>query len=135
MLSDKALYWMAVGFLALVAGNSVVSSHGDWVSCLGEQSLQVAQGVTDRAMMAVSRAGTVYDQKNSSFPQGELAAMRMQTRLASIQGRLASRQARLQAEKIRLITLTNLKEGVICSRPEIRADVSDADENAIQDVN
>ena len=135
MLSDKALYWTAVGFLALVAGNSVVSSHGDWVSCLGEQSLQVAQRVTDRAMMAVGRAGTVYDQNGRSFPQGEFAAARVQTRLASIQGRLASRQARLQAQKIRVITLTNPKQEVICSRPEIRVDVSDADESAIEDAN
>ena len=135
MVSDKALYWVALGVLALVAGNSVMSTHGDWVSCLGEQSLQVAQRVTDRAMMAVGRAGTIYDANGRSFPQGELAAARVQTRLASIQGRLASRQARLQAEKIRVITLTNVKQRVICSRPEIRVEVSDADENAIEDVN
>ena len=121
MISDKALYWMALGILGLVAGNSLASRHRDWISCLSEQSLQVAQRITDGAMSAVDRGGSLYDRTDQRINQGQMVAVRLQTRLAAVQTRLASRQAalaRLQADKVRMISLTAMKRGMACAQED-----------------
>ena len=76
MVSDKAMYWLAVGVLAIVAANSV-TRHSDWISSLNDRSLDVAQRVTDRAMAMAGRGGDIYDHTNDGLTRGQLAAIRV----------------------------------------------------------
>ena len=136
MVSDRALYWMSVGTLALVAGNSLATRHGDWISCLGERSLGIAQRVTDRATSIIDRGDALSDRTEQRINQGQLVAVRLQTRLAAVQTRLARQQTalvRLQADKVRMISLTAMKQGMACAHKNVVVDVSGPDVDVSDD--
>ena len=138
MVSDKALYWIAVGVLALVAGNSLMTRHDDWVNCIGDESLQVAQRVTDRVMAMVRPGGTLFDGTNDRFARSEYAVARVQSRIASVQARVARKQAdlaRLQAEKVRTFDFTTVKRTVKCPRREVTVEVPDVQVEVSDDLN
>jgi len=138
MVSDKAMYWMAVGVLALVAGNSLMTRHGDWVSCLGGESLHAAQRVTDRVMAMVRPGGTLFDGTNDRFARSELAVARVQTRIASVQARVATRQAelaRMEAEKVRTFDFNMVNRTVKCPRQAVRVEVPEVQVEVSDDLN
>jgi hypothetical protein len=136
MVSDKVVYWMAVGVLAIVVGNSLATRRGEWITCLGEQSLQVAQQVTDRAMAVLDRGGVLFDRTNDRLSDGQLVAVRVKTRLASMQTRLAIRQAalaRLQADRVRMVTMTSRKYKVACPQVDTALDVAEPELEIVDD--
>jgi hypothetical protein len=123
MVSEKSLYWVALGVLALAAINSAVSRHQDWIASAADGSLQVAQRVSDQAMRAIGQAGTVLGQTNTSSPRVQYAAARVQGRLSRVQARIALRQAslaRVQAQQLRMVTLANMKHILVCPRVEVQ---------------
>lgn len=108
MVSLRTTYWMTVGVLALVLGNSLVSRHEDWTRCLADRSVQIADRFSARALTLAARAQT-------AFNRGETSVSRAQTRLALVQARVASRQARIQTIRIRTLTAPV----VVCPRVSV----------------
>ena len=125
MASERAIYWMAVGVVALLLGQHFVSRYD--ARCLANRSLAAVQqlsGWTDRLMaMAESTLGRTAPQFLST--EAELAGI--QTRFASLDSAIARQQAacaRLQAEQARRMALQQVQQmrlEVICPRQRLRA--------------
>jgi hypothetical protein len=128
MVSEKSLYWLAVGVICVAAINSTVPRNQDWIASLTDRSMDVAQRVSDRATRAVGEAGILVGRTAPSSPQIQLAAARVQSRLARVQARIAVQQAsmaRVQAQQVRMITVSAIQHRVVCPRVEVH--VSDPD--------
>jgi hypothetical protein len=123
MVSEKTLYWLAVGVLSLAAINSTVARHQEWIASAADGSLEVAQRVADQAMRAVDQAGTMVGRTNTTSPRVQYAAARVQGRLARVQARIALQQAsleRVQAEQVRMVTLATMKHVIACPHFEVQ---------------
>lgn len=120
MITDKALYWMAVGLVALAAGNHLVSRLDG--RCLGERTMAVVEhlsgGPAFAAILDNSSVRCARAQASIEKAQARMAAT--QVRFAAMQGRFASAQtmvarhqaafARLQAETDRLAALHEVQQ-------------------------
>jgi|SRR5215471_454838 len=127
MISDRALYWLVVGVLAAVVGDSFVAGHQNWVACLDAGSLRVSQELTGRVMDIVGRANTGLGRSNE---QSQVAIARVQARVDAIQTRVAMRQAeiaRRQAERVRVTAVRTAMRHLDCSAPEVTVEVADPD--------
>ena len=134
MVSEKSLYWLAVGVLSLAAINSTVSRSQDWMASLTDRSVDVAQRLSDHAMSAVDKAGILVAQSSPDSPRVQLATARVQGRLARVQAGIAARQAclaRLQAQRVRMITVSAMQHSVVCPRVQVHVsepiEISDLD--------
>ena len=130
MISDKGLYWLVVGVLAAVVGNSLVARHADWAACLDAGSLRISQELTGRAMDLIGRINGSIGQSNE---QSQVAVARVQTRVAAIQTRVAVRQAeiaRRQAERVRITAVRTAMRHLDCSAPDVAVEVADPDSDS-----
>jgi hypothetical protein len=114
MTSEKGIYWIAVGVLALIVSNSATSNFGakhEFASQLADRSMAAAQRLACRGSQYLATLETfVGAQQHSESPRVEMAMMRAQTKLASLQTMVASEQnglAQLQCTKARLINRQN----------------------------
>lgn len=119
MITDKAIYWMAVGIVALAAGNHLVSRFDG--RCLSQRTMSVVEhlsgGPAFAAILDNTSAQCTRAQANMLKAQARIAAS--QVRFATMQGRFASAQdmmarhevafARLQAESDRLMALQQVQ--------------------------
>jgi hypothetical protein len=125
MASGKVIYWIAVGTMALLFGNSLAVRQHDLYARFARRTLAAAQQVlgeatshVDAAMIALSQTG-----RRSAYPV--TAAARVQARLASVQAKLAcgeARLARLQAEQERAMALAQVRVAMVaCPRQTLRS--------------
>ena len=49
MASEKAMYWMALGVLALAAANGFVTEHRGWAGRLADKSIAMAEQASEIA--------------------------------------------------------------------------------------
>jgi hypothetical protein len=115
MASEKAIYWMAVGLVALVGGNHFA------------QKLD-SGALAQRAMAAVERISgesghyfAVATGASSRCARSEAVIARVQTRLASVQTMMARRQAactRIEAAQARLTAMQQMHTAV--AMPNLR---------------
>jgi hypothetical protein len=101
MASEKAIYWTAVGVLALAVMNGFVSEYRGWASRLADKSIAVVEQASEMAAGYVNLAA---GRENDGFKPTERAVVRAQVRLARVQNSLARHQAemaRVQAQGIR----------------------------------
>lgn len=108
MASEKALYWMAVGLVALVAGNHFVARFDG--QRLADRSMVVWERLSGQSGHLFS---TMLDTADSRCARSEAAMARAQARIASAQMSMARQDAacaRLQAEKARLMAMEHMQE-------------------------
>ena len=120
MASDRALYAVAVGVLALGLGNSLVNTQPDWLRSLADRSVSVAEQVSGRAEGYLGMAQVMFGRSESGFGRAQAALGRMQSRLGSMQAQLGRRQAemaRVQSEQVRMVTMQTVRRiKVTCPR-------------------
>jgi hypothetical protein len=119
MAWEKATYWMAVGLLAVMAGNAFVNRHEEWVRDLSDHSLQVAQEVSGRAMAYVNLAEMTLGRDQTRFVGAQTKVACVQARLASMEVAMARSQAglaKLASERARLQAMEQMRPRLICPR-------------------
>jgi len=92
MASEKAIYWTAVGVLALAVMNGFVSQYRGWASRLADKSIAVVEQASEMAAGYVNLAA---GRENDGFKPTERAVVRAQVRLARVQSSLARHQAEM----------------------------------------
>jgi septal ring factor EnvC (AmiA/AmiB activator) len=99
MITEKAIYWMAVGLVALVAGNHFVSQYHS--RCVGTRTLaaieRLSRGPALAAILHNSSAQCAHAQTSMMWAQVRWA--QAQTRFASTQTRFASLQSRFARQE------------------------------------
>jgi hypothetical protein len=112
MTSEKAMYWMAVGVLAVGALNGLVNRVGESVPWLADRWLALVSQASQTAADYVETARMTLGGDDLELAPAPMAVVRAQTRLACIQATRARNEAvldRVQAQRLRV--------GVIGSRP------------------
>lgn len=120
MASQKALYWMAVGLLALVAGNHFVSKFDG--TCLAYKARAAAERMSGQSDYLMAVAEVMLGRTSTRFDRAQAALAMSQTRLASVQTSFARREAvcaRVQAVRARIMVQQQLQQMQIVSRPHV----------------
>ena len=125
MASERAIYWMAVGVVALLLGQHFVSRNDG--RCLANRSLAAVQQLSSRANHLMAMAEGILGQATPQFPSTEAEFAGIQTRFASLDSQIARQQAacaRLQAEEARRMALQQVQQmrlEEVCPRQRLRA--------------
>ena len=105
MVSEKALYWMAVGVAALFLGNSFVGGRSLTPS-IADRSMTTAQRISGQAMRYATFAQVIFGRGDAGVVHAQTATASAQARLAVAQATVARREAamaRIQAQRIRVL--------------------------------
>ena len=120
MVSEKAVYWMALSVLALAAVNGFVSEYRGWAGRLAESSIamveqasEMATGYADPATPGRMNVG----RKNDDL--GRLVCA--QVRLAQVQSNLARHQAEMIRAQVDAIRVQMLDQKMLDLSMRIRA--------------
>jgi hypothetical protein len=132
MASEKGLYWMAVGVLALGVSNSFINRHSDWAQCLADRSQLLVEQVSGQAMRYAAITEMTFGRSDAAFGRSQAAVARVQTCLASVQASIAPHQAemiRKQTEKVHGIAIEQMQHAVVmCPQQNFDVDVVDTPE-------
>jgi len=123
MGSEKALYWIAVGVLAIFVTNNFAARHEDGVRCLARRSLAAVEQVSAHATNFMAHSELVLGRGEFRCVRTQTALAGAQARLASLQGVLASHEAilaRVEAEHAEIVTMQRLNSPTICPRQNLR---------------
>ena len=66
MVSDKAMYWMAVCVLAFGIANGFINEHTGWVDRLTDRSTTLAERASEIAMRYADQAETRLDRGHNA---------------------------------------------------------------------
>jgi hypothetical protein len=124
MVFEKAVYWMAVGVLALVVSNNLASRHGLNLDSLNAGSLPnrsfaAVEAVADDATQILGTAEQVFSRAGTHYVRSQSTLACLQTRVASVQSRIAQREAvlaRVQAHRARMVAMEQMSGVALCSR-------------------
>ena len=125
MVSEKALYWMAVGVAALFLGNSFVGGRSLTPS-IADRSMTTAQRISGQAMRYATLAQLIFGRSQAGFVHAQTATASAQARLAAVQAATAHREAalaRVQAERIRVLANRRIvacpRQNLVINLPEV----------------
>jgi hypothetical protein len=125
MVSEKALYWMAVGVAALFLGNSFVGGRSLTPS-VADRSMVTAQRISGQAMRYATLAQVIFGRGEAGVVQAQTATASAQARLAVVQAAMAHREAamaRIQAERIRVLASQGVvacpRQSLVINLPEV----------------
>ena len=119
MITEKAIYWMAVGLVALAAGNHLVSRFDG--RCLDQRAMAVIErlsggpafaAILDHTSVQCARAQANMERAQARMAAAQVRFASMQDRFACAQNRVARQEtafARLQAEKDRFAALQEMR--------------------------
>lgn len=98
MESEKVMYWMALGVLAMSATSGLIPKHPGWGERLADRSIAMMSQASERAINYAVIAGMVVGTNDSAPSPGvidveDYAQGQVQARLACAQATLARRQA------------------------------------------
>jgi len=143
MESEKTIYWITLGVLALATINGFATGHKGWGDRLADRSMAMVAQASGVAKNYAEVAGMVLgtDQTDAAFaPQALLDVQNdvqsdvqnyAQSRLACTERILVKRQAqlaRLQALKVRLRTVRRMPRTITWSEPHIVVEVPELPE-------
>jgi hypothetical protein len=111
MASEKALYWMAVGLLALFMGNHFVGKYDG--KCLASKAQAAAERMSGQATHLMAMAEVAMGRTSTRFDRAQAAMAMAQVRMASVQTQFARQQAacaRLEGGRARMMVLQQLQQ-------------------------
>jgi hypothetical protein len=117
MASEKAMYWMAVGILALFMGNHLVSKYEG--NCLANKARAAVERISGQATHLMAMAEVAMGRPSTHFDRAQAAMAMAQVRMASVQTQFARQQAacaRLEAGRARMIVLREMRIPVVSPR-------------------
>lgn len=137
MESEKAVYWVTLGVLALTAATGFVNEHRGWGDRLAESSLAFVSQASEATANYAEIAGIVIGsgERDSADPSPAVVDVHdflqneVQARLACVQSTLARRQTemrRLQATRVQVRVMDRPAHAIVWSNPNIVIDVPPA---------
>ncbi len=126
MGSEKGLYWLAVGMMALLFSNSAAVRHQDWLSSLECRSIQLVERLSGSSMADLNLAEVKLGSQSSRCARTQAAAARMQASLVRMEAAMARHQvgcARLEAQKARLEALQQMRVAVMPANQDFLIEV------------
>jgi hypothetical protein len=143
MESEKTIYWMTLGVLALATINGLATGHKGWGDRLADRSIAMVAEASGVAKNYAEVAGVVLgtDRTDATFAPQALLDVKsdiqsavqydLRPRLACAERILVKRQAqlaRLQALKVRLRTVERMPRTITWSEPHIIVEVPELPE-------
>ncbi len=110
MASEKAIYWVAVGVLALMVGDHFASKVDS--SCLRDAAVVSIQRLSTDASNSLALVEAALGRTSMPWVNAETSAARMQTRLASVQTMIARQEsacARMEGRHARLMAMQEMR--------------------------
>lgn len=107
MITEKAIYWMAVGLVTLVAGNHFMTRVDG--RCLANRTMAAIESISGGPAFAA-----IMDNTSSQCARVEASMVRAQTRMAAAQARFASMQGRFASVQNRVA-----QRDAVCTRVQI----------------
>jgi hypothetical protein len=125
MVSEKSLYWISVGLLALVVTNNFTAKH-EVASRVTDTATVFVQRAVERGMRYAAVVEVAFSPK-PECPRTELAMAKAQAQLARVQMAVVCDRAalaRLQRDKAELMALRELKSAAVSlNRSNFKIDV------------
>jgi hypothetical protein len=130
MVSEKSLYWVALGVLALGLSHSFVGRNSGCIRAFAIRAAAVAQDLSVRAVDRVVMAEALLGRSQATVAHTQAAVDRAQVRMAFVQTAVARRQAemvRLQSERIQVITQEKVNRALArCPQKTVTVEVPPA---------
>jgi hypothetical protein len=129
MASEKAMYWMAVGLLALVVGNHFVSKFSG--TCVAARAQAAADRLTAKTDRLFAMADVMLGRTSTRFDHAQVVLAMSQARLASVQTNFAREEAvcaRVQAVRARMMDREQVEQMAIpmaAPRPNVHIVISE----------
>jgi len=121
MASEKAMYWMVLGVLALSVTNGLVSEQRGWAGRLSDRSIAMVEQASKIAAGYVN-LGTP-DRENDDLNQAVSAQVRL-ARVRSALGRRRAEVVRVQVQGIRARVMERgIRAVVACPRQNLVIDL------------
>ena len=123
MASEKVIYWVAVGLLALFAGNHFVNKFDG--NCLADKAQVTVERVSGEATHLMAMAEVAMGRTSGRFERAQAVMAMTQARMASVQTQFARQQAicaRLEAGRARMMAQEQLQQvriPVVCPRQRV----------------
>jgi len=125
MASEKALYWMAVGVLALMVGDHFASKLDG--KCLEQRALASVQWLANQANHSMALAGATVGRISLPWAHAESSMAGVEARLASVQNAMARQEAacaRLQGQRAQMRAMQGMRQlRVICPRQDLHVEI------------
>ena len=112
MATEKGLYWLALGVVALILVNGTEVGRQDWLGRLEGRSIDLAEHLSEHAMSYLSLAEMRVGNQSPRCPRTQATAARVQAKLACMEGAMARQQAefaRIQTQRARLEALQQMR--------------------------
>lgn len=116
MESEKVMYWMTLGVLALATITGGVSGHAGWGEQLAGRSVAMMSRASAKAMNYAEIAGLVLGSGEEDSVRPVRTVVEAQNRLACVQRVLVRRQAelvRVQAIRVRVRALERAPRTIV----------------------
>jgi hypothetical protein len=130
MASDKNMYWVALGVIALGLSNSFVSQHASCFRSVATRAAALAHDMSSRAKDRVAVAEALLGRGQATVARTQTAMDRAQVRMAFVQTVVARRQAeivRLQNERVQAITRERISRAIArCPRKTVTVEAPPA---------
>jgi hypothetical protein len=138
MESEKILYWMTLGVLAMATLTGVVTEHRGWGDRLADRSIALMSRASEKAVNYAEIAKMVLEsgERNSTRPPRGVVDLQtdaqkyvqadVQNRLACVQRVLVHRQAemdRSQAMRVQMRMLERAPRTIVWPNPKIVIDI------------
>lgn len=138
MESEKILYWMTLGVLAMATVSGVVTEHRGWGDRLADRSIALMSRASEEAVNYAEIAKMVLEsgERNSARPARGVVDLQtevqkyvqadVQNRLACVQRVLVHRQAemdRSQAMRVQMRILERAPRTIVWPNPKIVIDI------------
>jgi hypothetical protein len=123
MTSEKGLYWLAVGIMAIVFTNSAATRQG-WLASVEGRSMQLANQISARAMATLNLAQLRVGPQQCARTQA--AVMRAQAKFGCMQAAVARQQAafaRLEAQRARMEAFQNMHIDMVPQARNFRIEI------------
>ncbi len=129
MQSDKLMYWMTLGVLALAAITGGVSGRAGWGGRLAGRSLAMMARASEAAASYAEIAGMVLGSREDDSVRPVRTVVEAQNRLACVQRVLVRRQAelvRVQAMRVRVRALEGIPRSIAVPAQNIVIEIPEA---------
>jgi hypothetical protein len=101
MANEKAMYWLAVGVVALGVNSAFQDREVQWTQKLADHSAAAVERIAERGLDTLAMAETVLGRNPAESTRLQAALGRLQAKTARVQAALARQQAardRMQAQ-------------------------------------
>jgi len=112
MATEKGLFWLALGVVALIFVNGTATGRQGWLGRLQNRSLELVERLSEHTMSYLSPAEVRAGNQYLLCPRTQATAARMQAGLACMEGAMARQQAefaRIQTQRARLEALQQMR--------------------------